>query len=370
MLIACGYDRLETIAKMNVNESQVGQPNDIDMMLSYLKQTYPDDSRSVTMHMHDQFYNLTSPHGFCRFFREEWSSSVLDIPPGHRILLSTFVKDTRNDLTQKSKPPKSQALKIKGRCVPAVKISKYNSLSSSNSNTEIEHAAEDLVLAGATSRIRYQIVKWQDSQGNIQLRQLREHKDYVVILEASSKQGIGFTAKIGCKMCDTRIHLNIDQSNTIKLSNWIHHVKLCVKGKKTKSKLKNQVALTDYFSTSSSSPLSTPDLQTPASGSQTPESPVLDLEQPTSGLQPRTSGLQPDLQLPTLDLQPLTLESAQPDLQPVMSGLQTPTPAAGLTTHTSGLKTVADSLQTHSDVAYQLNNCGQGFQLAPPIVKK
>lgn len=45
MLVACGYDRLETVAKMNVDESQPGQPNDIDRMLNYLKESYPNDSR-------------------------------------------------------------------------------------------------------------------------------------------------------------------------------------------------------------------------------------------------------------------------------------------------------------------------------------
>ena len=100
------------------------------------------------------------------FSREEWSSSVPDIPPGHRILLSTFMQDTRNNLMDKSKP---KALKVTERCAPAVKRS--SSISSSNSNTEIVDVAEDLDLAGATSKIRHQIVKWQCTQNNIQLRE-------------------------------------------------------------------------------------------------------------------------------------------------------------------------------------------------------
>ena len=47
MLVACGYDRLETIVKMNVDESEPGKLNDIDRMLNYLKQNYPNDSRLV-----------------------------------------------------------------------------------------------------------------------------------------------------------------------------------------------------------------------------------------------------------------------------------------------------------------------------------
>ena len=108
----------------------------------------------------------------------------------------------------KSKPSNSQTVKIQERRIPSVKRSR--SISSFNSNTEILHAAEDPDLAGATSKIRHQIVKWQVSQSNTQLRQLRQHKDYKVVVELSSKEGVSYTATIVCKMCNKRIHLNVD----------------------------------------------------------------------------------------------------------------------------------------------------------------
>ena len=146
---------------------------------------------------------------------------------------------------------------------------------------------------------------------------------------------------------------------------------LCVQGKRTKSKQKNQIALTNYFNPSSSSsvstPRSTPDLETPTSGLETPESPSSDTQPPISGVQ----------QLATSRLQPSMTE-----LQPPTSGLQL-TPAASTTALASGLKIEAYapgyvpklpmaniSTQNHSNVANQLNDCRQGFQLAPPIVKK
>jgi len=43
MLVACGYDRLETVAKMSIDQRSPGQINDIDNMLSYLNQRYPND---------------------------------------------------------------------------------------------------------------------------------------------------------------------------------------------------------------------------------------------------------------------------------------------------------------------------------------
>ena len=44
MLLACGYDRLETIAEMDVNDDS-GKPNDIDKMIEYVKQNFPSDAR-------------------------------------------------------------------------------------------------------------------------------------------------------------------------------------------------------------------------------------------------------------------------------------------------------------------------------------
>ena len=51
MLLACGYDRLQIIAEINVSASP--QPNDVDKMLDYIKQTFPSDSRLVDIHMID-----------------------------------------------------------------------------------------------------------------------------------------------------------------------------------------------------------------------------------------------------------------------------------------------------------------------------
>ena len=140
----------------------------------------------------------------------------------------------------KSKSSKSKGLKVKGKRAPPVKSI---SISSSDS-TEVLHVVKDLDLAGATSKIRYQIIKWQHSQSNIQLKQMRENKEYEIVVEPSSNKGGGLTVKIDCKMCDTIIHLSVDQSNIIKLSNWICHVKLCDEDKRPKNK---HIALTKFL---------------------------------------------------------------------------------------------------------------------------
>ena len=43
MLLACGYDRLQIIAEINVSESS--HANDADKMLDYIKQTFSLDAR-------------------------------------------------------------------------------------------------------------------------------------------------------------------------------------------------------------------------------------------------------------------------------------------------------------------------------------
>ena len=55
ILLAYGYDRLELVAQMDVNNDS-GQPNDIDKMLQYVQQNFPSDVRSV-----NHFVNHNSP---------------------------------------------------------------------------------------------------------------------------------------------------------------------------------------------------------------------------------------------------------------------------------------------------------------------
>ena len=45
MLLASGYNRLETIAHLDVSES--GKLNDIDGILDYVRKNFPNDARLV-----------------------------------------------------------------------------------------------------------------------------------------------------------------------------------------------------------------------------------------------------------------------------------------------------------------------------------
>ena len=103
-----------------------------------------------------------------------------NIPPGHRILLSKFVKDVWKQVnlysTQPVKSQHTNDIKAKDTRVTAVS-------SRSDCSTDIDH---DVDLVDTTSKIRKQIVTWQHAQNNIHLRQLKEHKEYRIIVEPNT----------------------------------------------------------------------------------------------------------------------------------------------------------------------------------------
>ena len=104
-------------------------------------------------------------------------------------------------------------------------------------------------LADATSKVRKQIVKWQNVQNNVHLRQLKEHREYEIELKQSTSQADTITGTIICTMCDANIHLGVDQKNNIKLLNWIRHVKICIQQKRVQGKqqLMTQLFFSQYL---------------------------------------------------------------------------------------------------------------------------
>ena len=162
-----------------------------------------------------------------------------DIPPGHRIWLSNFIKDVQKQINPYVKNVKShhtkdahptKRLTAKERHFSAV--SDTTGDPSTNSNLVDD---DPVGLANTTLKIRKQIITWQHAQNGIHLRQLKEHKEYKVIVEPSANQS-DFSAAILCIMCDKKINLGVSQNKVVRLSNWVHHVKGCVKQNRRKQK--------------------------------------------------------------------------------------------------------------------------------------
>ena len=118
-----------------------------------------------------------------------------------------------------------------------------------NVNNDVED------LADATSKVRKQIVKWQHGQNDVRLKQLKEHKDYEVQIERSLYPNGMFKAAIFCCMCAKKVHLGVTES-TVKLSNWVRHVKSCTQEKKPKTE--KQKMLTKYLCSTDSASVSSP----------------------------------------------------------------------------------------------------------------
>ena len=95
-------------------------------------------------------------------------------------------------------------------------------VSESDYPTDIDH---DVDLADTTSKIHKQIVTWQHAQNNVHLRQLKEHKEYRIIVEPSSNPCNNFCVAILCASCDKKVNLAVSSNKLVKLSNWIRHVK-------------------------------------------------------------------------------------------------------------------------------------------------
>lgn len=125
-----------------------------------------------------------------------------DIPPGHRILLSNFVKDVQKQIN-----PCGKKLKLVKLHHTSIKAKKSHVAAVSDTNdcpTDFDH---DVDLANTTSKIRKKIVTWHHAQNNIHLKQLKEHKQYKVIAEPSTNPSSNFCAAILCTMCDKKIIL-------------------------------------------------------------------------------------------------------------------------------------------------------------------
>ena len=117
-----------------------------------------------------------------------------DIPPGHRILLTNFVKDVRKQLN----PYAKKAHHTKGVHHTKSVTTKESHVSavsnrSGDPTTDSDLDVNDPVdLADNTSKIRKQIITWQNAQNNIHLRQLKEYKEYRVTVEPSTNPRCNF----------------------------------------------------------------------------------------------------------------------------------------------------------------------------------
>ena len=165
---------------------------------------------------------------FRKFIRTDWVSKTVDIAPGHRILIHEFVSKVQN-MTQ---PSKNILTTKRRKHVPSESSKKQKLLHPSpvsNVNTIVEYESSTVDLLDIASKIRIQIAKWQRSQTQYQLTQLKEHEQFELRILRSEKPNVPADVCITCTMCDKHLPLSMGSNYaSYSISNWSRHVKVCI----------------------------------------------------------------------------------------------------------------------------------------------
>ena len=112
-------------------------------------------------------------------------------------MISKFVEDLRSELSsfkgksvhdKGSEKKPSKAKDSSAVVAPTAKVTNI-----------VKYDDED--LADATSKVRKQIVNWQQKQSNVHVMQLKEHKDYEFKIERSLNPSSMFKAVVFCNAC-------------------------------------------------------------------------------------------------------------------------------------------------------------------------
>ena len=212
--VAAGYDALDIIAEMDVSDKP---GNSLQVIEEFIAKEYPNDP---------QYTRCTMAPSF-------------KFPPGHRQRIAKFVGEVANHVQAKKIP-----LNHKRRCVePPHKAKRMKSSwdITSSSASELSPCNQD----GMVRDIRQQIAKWQRSQKNNKLRELKEHHHFTIDVKvAESRNSV---ALVQCKVCGRRCTLGLKNGRTL-LSNWTRHIIMCVQ---SLSRTATEHKLDKHFSTPS-----------------------------------------------------------------------------------------------------------------------
>ena len=174
--LAAGYDTLEIIADLDEDSLQ-----EIEQFIS---ENYPHDPKYLP--------NATSS-----------CLTGLRFPPGHRKRILIFVEETKKSIVRGRKRQNRPSTQR-----PRVKKSVTDGESSSSTGSESTCNQADV-----TSKIRSLIAKWQRTQEDVKLRELKEHEHFVVRVK------VDLTSSILCKMCG-RCSVLGKKSGNVMISNW------------------------------------------------------------------------------------------------------------------------------------------------------
>lgn len=200
---AAGYDTLDVIADMDVSD-QSG--NSLDEIENFINTTFPNNA---------YYYRDTSANGPLKF------------PPGHRKRICKFVDGIRSEHRAKLVKPASLSGKRPTKeDVPVGTAKKKKAQPAEHPEDGVTVRHDQAVIYG---NIRRQVVKWQQSQKIHELRKLKEHEQFEVVVVVN--EGSDPNASLTCKMCGHRCALGF-KKGTVLISNWTRHVLKCINSPK------------------------------------------------------------------------------------------------------------------------------------------
>ena len=235
--IASGFDTLAIISEMDIS-SKPG--NSLQQIEEYITAEHSEDPGCMRDHIF---------------------SGNFKFPPGHRHTIEKFVNEM-NEL-QRKKPCKKR--ECEDRCILQKKKRK---VTTSVTDKEIPNFSKSSECAdsGYQARllgdIRRQVAKWQQSQKEQKLRELKEHTQFEI--HVAVKEGGMLFSNIHCNICGKRYSLGKKDGLTM-ISNWTKHVSKCVKSCKNPSQ-----NLHRYFTLSQTAPhVTSPELSADEESTET-----------------------------------------------------------------------------------------------------
>ena len=162
---------------------------------------------------------------YFRFLRHDWKSKNISVPPGHRVISSQFIEKVKQRIRlTTTNTCKRDTKRAEVRCKYSKKVKVEESQTDhGSSQVHANEAHLPINLLDIAGKIRKQIVKWQNSQKEMHLKQLIEHKDYEIKVQSVAGSVCSVDVSITCKICNISSSLGMhDKPNLFLISYWTH----------------------------------------------------------------------------------------------------------------------------------------------------
>lgn len=181
--LVAGFDTPDVIASMDTSENP---GNSITIIESFIDKYYSG---------HKDFYpTCTVPTAQQPFI----------FPPGHRLRISNFVSEVKRKCERNLQVIKASSKRNLTNFSKPLSKKVRASVKAEDSDTDSE--CIDTIVS-VSKQIRASILKWVRSQSCIVLKNLKENKDFTVVVTNAPKSD-ALSVSVRCKACNIRIQLS------------------------------------------------------------------------------------------------------------------------------------------------------------------